>query len=111
MTEEQSLLSKEAKRISFETYYRECWLKQLVVDQKGNPLARQDPLARKRNPLDRERNPVVLTERAAIVNRMLLEGMKGKQIGNLLGCSQQSVSEIKQKYGLPKTNGIKSDKG
>tara|TARA_R110000764_G_scaffold240029_2_gene341657 strand:+ start:600 stop:932 length:333 start_codon:yes stop_codon:yes gene_type:complete len=110
MTEEQSLLSKEAKRISFETYYRECWLKQLVVDQKGNPLARHDPLARTK-PRSPERNPVVLTQRAAIVNRMLLEGMKGKQIGNLLGCSQQSVSEIKQKYGLPKTNGIKSDKG
>jgi predicted transcriptional regulator len=33
---------------------------------------------------------------------MLNQQMLGRQIGELLGISQQAVSEIKKRYGLPR---------
>ena len=94
------------KQALFEDYYRSLWLKQLVIDKKGNPLARERSAHQKNG--DRcgafggVRKSLKLSRQAEIINRMLLDKMLGRQIGELLGISQQAVSDIKRRYGLPR---------
>tara|TARA_R110000796_G_scaffold152712_1_gene269116 strand:- start:769 stop:1107 length:339 start_codon:yes stop_codon:yes gene_type:complete len=100
------------KQALFEDYYRSLWLTQLVIDKKGNPLARERSAHQKNG--DRcgkfggLRKPLELSRQAEIVNRLLLEKKVGRQIGELLGISQQAVSEMKRKYNLPRAEELVS---
>lgn len=90
------------RREKFEDWYREQWLKQNKIDAVHNPMARPAP-PRSRKGVDAgTRTSVKLSKQAEVVNRMLNQQMLGRQIGELLGISQQAVSEIKKRYGLPR---------
>lgn len=43
-----------------------------------------------------------LTAKAKVVNRMLKKRMKIRDIGDVLGISHQSVSDMKKRYALPR---------
>ena len=90
------------KQALFEDWYREQWLKQNKIDAIHNPMARLAPPRSKKGENAETRTSVKLSKQAEIVNRMLLQEMLGRQIGELLGISQQAVSEIKKRYGLPR---------
>ncbi len=90
------------KQALFEDWYREQWLKQNKIDAVHNPMARPTPPRGKKGEGAETRTSVKLSKQAEIVNRMLLQEMLGRQIGELLGISQQAVSEIKKRYGLPR---------
>ena len=90
------------KQALFEDWYREQWLKQNKIDAIHNPMARLAPPRSKKGEDAETRTSVKLSKQAEIVNRMLLQEMLGRQIGELLGISQQAVSEIKKRYGLPR---------
>ena len=90
------------KQALFEDWYREQWLKQNKIDAVHNPMARPAPTRIKRDPVSEVRKSIKLSKQAEVVNRMLLQDMLGRQIGELLGISQQAVSEIKKRYGLPR---------
>jgi len=94
------------KQAVFEDYYRSLWLKQLVIDKKGNPLARERSAHQKNGDMCGKfggvRKTLKLSKQAEIINRMLLDKMLGRQIGEQLGISQQAVSDIKRRYGLPR---------
>ena len=91
------------RREKFEDYYRELWLKQNKIDAVHNPMARPAPTKNKREPVSEVRKSIKLSKQAEIVNRMLNQQMLGRQIAGLLGVSQQAVSDIKYRYGLPRT--------
>jgi len=90
------------KQALFEDWYREQWLKQNKIDAIHNPMARLAPPRSKKGEDAETRTSVKLSKQAEIVNRMLLQEMLGRQIGELLGISQQAVSESKKRYGLPR---------
>ena len=90
------------KREKFEDRYRELWLKQNKIDAVHNVMARPAPPRGKKGEDAGTRTSAKLSKQAEVVNRMLLQDMLGRQIGELLGISQQAVSEIKKRYGLPR---------
>jgi FixJ family two-component response regulator len=91
------------KQALFEDWYREQWLKQIKIDAVHNPMARPAPPRSRKGEDAETRSKIKLSKQAEIVNRMLNQQMLGRQIGELLGISQQAVSEIKKRYGLPRT--------
>jgi DNA-directed RNA polymerase specialized sigma subunit len=90
------------KQALFEDWYREQWLKQNKIDAVHNPMARPAPPRSRKGEDIEVRKEIKLSKQAEIVNRMLNQQMLGRQIGELLGISQQAVSEIKRRYGLPR---------
>jgi FixJ family two-component response regulator len=90
------------KQALFEDWYREQWLKQNKIDAVHNPMARPAPPRSRKGEDTGTRSKIKLSKQAEVVNRMLLQDMLGRQIGELLGISQQAVSEIKKRYGLPR---------
>jgi DNA-directed RNA polymerase specialized sigma subunit len=46
---------------------------------------------------------IKLTEKAKVVNRMLKRHMTIRDIGDVLGVSHQSVSDMKKRYALPRS--------
>lgn len=99
-------------REAYEELYREAWIKQNKIDRENNKKLREPAVdyqqARKnglkggRPSQPPEKNNKPLTDKAAVVNRMLLRGMKVREIGQILGISHQSVSHMKKNYGLPR---------
>jgi len=104
-------------REAYEDLYRNAWIKQNIIDREKNKRLREpviDYQKARENGLKGGRpssqrpeghepkNLKPLSEKAAVVNRMLLKGMKLRDIGDILGVSHQSVSSIKQSYGLPR---------
>jgi len=93
----------EEKRIAFEKYYRELWLKQLLIDRKFNPMAAEP---KKRQPRDAEtevRKKLKLSAQAEIINNLINKKMLFREIADILGITQQAVSDTKKRYGLPRT--------
>ena len=103
-------------REAYEELYREAWIKQNKIDRENNKKlqapaidyqkARENGLKggrpSQRADVQPPRNIKPLSEKAAVVNRMLLKGMKVREIGQILGISHQSVSHMKKSYGLPR---------
>ena len=90
------------KQAVFEDYYRGLWLRQMVIDKKGNPMAREAP-GHHKNGKNFGRNKMKLSKQADIVNRLLNKRMLLREIADILGVSQQAVSDMKKRYGLPRT--------
>ena len=90
------------KQALFEDWYREQWLKQNKIDAVHYPMTRRGPPRSRKGEDTETRSKMKLSKQAEVVNRMLLQDMLGRQIGELLGISQQAVSEIKKRYGLPR---------
>ena len=93
------------KRIAFEKYYRELWLKQLLIDRKHNPLCEAPKTRQPRSSDDDEtRKKLKLSVQAEIINRLLRKKMLGREIADILGITQQAVSDTKKRYSLPRTD-------
>jgi|TARA_R110000787_G_scaffold4313_1_gene16706 hypothetical protein len=108
------------RREKFEDYYRECWLKQLKIDGVKNPMAREPTPQQKNGERTGQfgkmggRQKLKLSKDAEIINRMLNQRMLMKDIAELMGISQQAVSQTKIRYGLPRsdeeTTGVNQEK-
>lgn len=94
----------EEQRIKYQDYYQGLWLRQMVIDKKGNPMAREAP-GHYKNGKNGGRNKMELSKQADIVNRLLNERMLLREIADILGVSQQAVSDMKKRYGLPRAGG------
>jgi len=94
----------EEQRIKYENRYKELWLKQMVIDRKGNPMAREAPghYNNGKNGNTGGRKKMKLSIQADIVNRLLNKRMLLREIADILGVSQQAVSDMKKRYGLPR---------
>jgi len=103
-------------REAYEDLYREAWIKQNKIDRENNKKLREPAVNYQQQRINglkggrptqrpeghEPKNIKPLTDKAAVVNRMLLKGMKVREIGEILGVSHQSVSHIKKNYGLPR---------
>lgn len=103
-------------REAYEDLYREAWIKQNRIDRENNKRlqapavdyqqARKNGLKggrpQQRTDVQPPKNMKPLSDKAAVVNRMLLKGMKVREIGEILGVSHQSVTHLKKNYGLPR---------
>lgn len=97
-------------REAYEDLYREAWIKQNKIDRENNKKLREPAVNYQQQRINglkggrptQTKNIKPLTDKAAVVNRMLLKGMKVREIGEILGVSHQSVSHIKKNYGLPR---------
>jgi len=96
----------EEYRIAYEKNYRELWLKQLLIDRKFNPMAAEP---KKRQPRDADdadlmqRKKLKLSAQSEIINNLMNKSMLYKDIAEILGITQQAVSDTKKRYGLPRT--------
>lgn len=95
-------------REQYEDLYRKLWIKQLIEDKEKNKqlqikLGLNDNLPDEgqegvfKKPLPRK-----LTDKAAVINRMIVKGMTMREIGEILGISHQAVTQVKLRYGLPR---------
>lgn len=103
-------------REAYEDLYREAWIKQNKIDRENNKKLREPAVNYQQQRINglkggrptqrpeghEPKNIKPLTDKAAVVNRMLLKGMKVREIGEILGISHQSVSHMKKQYGLPR---------
>jgi hypothetical protein len=99
-------------REEYEDLYRRAWLKQLDIDKANNKKLQTKPVdynKARENALKGGR-PKKLSDKAAVINRMIVKGMTMREIGDILGISHQAVIQVKQRYGLPRHAEIKSDK-
>lgn len=98
------------RREKFEDYYRECWLKQLKIDRVHNPMAREATPQQRNGARTGQfgkmggRQKLKLSRDAEIINRMLKQGMLMREIADIMGISQQAVSQTKIRYGLPRSD-------
>ena len=100
----------------YQDAYLKAWQAQNKIDAKSNKMvfsqdqrlihAQCDPIIGKKNGKlggrPKAEQKVKLTERAKLVNRMIKRNMTMREIGEILGVSHQSVSELKRRYGLPR---------
>ena len=99
-------------REEYEDLYRRAWLAQLDIDKAKNKKLQTKPVdyqQAKTNGLKGGR-PKKLSDKAAVVNRMIVKGMTMRDIGDILGISHQAVMQIKQRYGLPRHAAVESNK-
>lgn len=103
-------------REAYEDLYRKAWIKQNKIDRENNKRLREPAIdyqqqrlnglkggrPTQRADVQPPKNIKPLSEKAAVVNRMLQKGMKVREIGEILGVSHQSVSHMKKQYGLPR---------
>ena len=98
------------RRERFEDYYRSLWLKQLKIDSVGNPLAREPTPQQKNGQRTGKfgsmggRKKLKLSKQAEIINRMMKQRMLMRDIADILGVTQQAVSQVKLRYGLPRSD-------
>lgn len=99
--------------VPFENAYAQCWNEQLDIDKQNNKKlnaatpnykqaqenARKGGRPKMTAPAPKPRK---LSDKAQIINRMLLKGMTLRDIGDVLGVSHQSVMQVKQRYDLPR---------
>ena len=98
--------------IKYQDLYLKCYIAQMKKDKKDNPkLENQSPhfkggYARANKKGGRPKIEVVdnfeLTEKAQVINRMLIKGLKNFEIAELLGLTRQAVSRTKSRYQLPR---------
>ena len=93
----------EEQRIRYEDHYRELWLKQLLIDRKYNPMAAEPKKRQPREAETEERKKLKLSAQAEIINNLINKSMLFKDIANILGITQQAVSDTKKRYGLPRS--------
>ena len=106
----------------YEELYRKAWIQQNTIDREKDKRLREPVIdyqkARENGlkggrPRPEGHEPKIikpLSDKAAVINRMLLKGMKLRDIGEILGVSHQSVSHIKLHYGLPRHETSGTDK-
>ena len=98
------------RREKYEDLYRECWLKQLKIDRVKNPMAREATPQQKNGARTGQfgkmggRQKLKLSRDAEIINRMLKQDMLMREIADIMGISQQAVSQTKIRYGLPRAD-------
>jgi DNA-directed RNA polymerase specialized sigma subunit len=89
----------------YANFYREKWIKQNKLDQAMNP--------RLRAPHNSQINTakygklggapkLELSKKAQTINKLMLKKMTVAEIADIVGTTHQSVSQIRNRYGLPR---------
>ncbi len=91
----------------YQDIYKKAWDRQNKIDRVANPKLIPSPQARNGQEAGKFGKlggapKLALSENAKIVNKMLIKDMKVSEIADILGKSHQAVTQIKNRYGLPR---------
>ena len=91
----------------YQDIYKKAWDRQNKIDRVANPKLVPSPQAKNGQDTGKFGKmggapKLALSENAKIINKMLMKDMKVSEIAELLGKSHQAVTQIKNRYGLPR---------
>ena len=105
-----SKVKQEPKKWQIDKYqdiYKKAWDRQNKIDRVTNPKLVPSPQAKNGQNAGKFGKmggapKLALSENAKVINKMLIKDMKVSEIADILGKSHQSVTQIKNRYGLPR---------
>ena len=91
----------------YQDIYKKAWDRQNKIDRVANPKLVPSPQAKNGQNAGKFGKmggapKLALSENAKVINKMLIKDMKVSEIADILGKSHQSVTQIKNRYGLPR---------
>jgi len=91
----------------YQDIYKKAWDRQNKIDRVANPKLAPSPQAKNGQEAGKFGKmggapKLALSENAKIINKMLMKDMKVSEISDILGKSHQAVTQIKNRYGLPR---------
>ena len=91
----------------YQDIYKKAWDRQNKIDRAANPKLVPSPQAKNGQDAGKFGKmggapKLALSENAKIINKMLMKDMKVSEIADILGKSHQAVTQIKNRYGLPR---------
>jgi DNA-directed RNA polymerase specialized sigma subunit len=91
----------------YQDIYKMAWDRQNKIDRKENPKIMPSPQAKNGQDAGKFGKmggapKLALSENAKIINKMLMKDMKVSEIADILGKSHQAVTQIKNRYSLPR---------
>jgi len=89
---------QEPTREQFENWYREAWLNDIRKGKAKKQVAVVEEPPKKLKAVKK----IKLSEKARVVNRMVIRGFNSYEISDMLGVSRQSVDQIRNRYALPR---------
>ena len=89
---------QEPTREQFEDWYREAWLNDIRKGKAKKQVAVVEEPPKKLKAVKK----IKLSEKARVVNRMVIRGFNSYEISDMLGVSRQSVDQIRKRYALPR---------
>lgn len=105
-----SKVKQEPKKWQIDKYqdiYKKAWDRQNKIDRVENPKLIPSPQHKNGQNAGKFGKlggapKLELSENAKVINKMLIKEMKVSEIADILGKSHQSVTQIKNRYGLPR---------
>ena len=87
--------------------YKRAWERQNIIDRKANPKIMPSPQAKNGQNAGKFGKlggapKLALSENAKVINKMLIKKMTVAEISDILGKSHQAVTQVKNRYGLPR---------
>ena len=103
-------LKQQPKQWQIDKYqdlYKKAWDRQNKIDRVSNPKLVPSPQAKNGQNAGKFGKlggapKLALSENAKIINKMLMKDMKVSEIADILGKSHQAVTQIKNRYSLPR---------
>jgi hypothetical protein len=91
----------------YQDIYKKAWDRQNKIDRLANPKLVPSPQAKNGQEAGKFGKmggapKLALSENAKIINKMLMKDMKVSEIADILGKSHQAVTQIKNRYSLPR---------
>jgi len=91
----------------YQDIYKKAWDRQNKIDRVANPKLVPSPQAKNGQEAGKFGKmggapKLALSENAKIINKMLMKDMKVSEIADILGKSHQAVTQIKNRYDLPR---------
>lgn len=91
----------------YQDIYKKAWDRQNKIDRVANPKLVPSPQAKNGQNAGKFGKmggapKLALSENAKVINKMLIKDMKVSEIADILGKSHQAVTQVKNRYGLPR---------
>ena len=91
----------------YQDIYKKAWDRQNKIDRVANPKLVPSPQTKNGQNAGKFGKmggapKLALSENAKIINKMLMKDMKVSEIADILGKSHQAVTQIKNRYSLPR---------
>ena len=91
----------------YQDIYKKAWDRQNKIDRVANPKLVPSPQAKNGQNAGKFGKmggapKLALSENAKVINKMLIKDMKVSEIADILGMSHQAVTQVKNRYGLPR---------
>lgn len=91
----------------YQDIYKKAWDRQNKIDRVANPKLVSSPQHKNGQNAGKFGKmggapKLALSENAKVINKMLIKDMKVSEIADILGKSHQAITQVKNRYGLPR---------